>query len=290
MTPLVIKEAASPDAKVPLNKNTLRDLRGIGHKLERFLTARGKWWRQAQRTGGAANERWKPLFGQRAPSELPHEGVFASFLTVEAPKILLDTAILPKGDTEALLEVWNQIDPGAPKDLLPVLEQDPDSNNPHWLALLRLSPLREFWDRELRRATVDALHELLPDAWVMDPAVLPPGAVIPRLDIASWTELPRRRSCGSSYAIHSIGQAAAPTPLTPRQTVEDWVEASHHALSQFAESPRVLVELSPAVQERKGTAVVAFYEKKGGRTEGIGAIALTFDPEGSLVPARLAAA
>ena len=58
-----------------------------------------------------------------------------------------------------------------------------------WLALFWSRPLRDFWRMELRENHRDALARLIPFGWVVDPAPLPPHAVLPRLDASSWNEV-----------------------------------------------------------------------------------------------------
>lgn len=61
--------------------------------------------------------------------------------------------------------------------------------NPAWQALLHLPALRDFWTAELRAAHYTHLLKCVPKAWCMDPAPLPPGAVIAGLGIGQWEDL-----------------------------------------------------------------------------------------------------
>src|SRR5207248_157807 len=135
-------------------------------------------------------------------------------------------------------------DPEAPKSLLSAVEVPGDADAPLWLALLRLSPLREFWDWELRRATVDSLLNLLADAWVLGPERVPEGAVIPRLEIASWRELAHCRETGRSFAIPTAHSWENTRMLDEAQSPESWGSVTREALDAFHEEPRVLVDLS----------------------------------------------
>jgi hypothetical protein len=58
-----------------------------------------------------------------------------------------------------------------------------------WLALFHLHPLRKHWIRELRASNEQFLRKIIPQSWVVDPAPLPHHAVIPGLEINSWSEL-----------------------------------------------------------------------------------------------------
>lgn len=53
-------------------------------------------------------------------------------------------------------------------------------------ALLHLPALRPFWSQELRRQHFMALRALIPQAWLLDAAEVPHGAVIQGLDAISW--------------------------------------------------------------------------------------------------------
>lgn len=57
------------------------------------------------------------------------------------------------------------------------------------LALFWLPALRTFWERTLRRSHYFRLTRLLPRAWFFTTDAPPPGAVIPGLQITSWSQL-----------------------------------------------------------------------------------------------------
>ena len=58
-----------------------------------------------------------------------------------------------------------------------------------WFALFWLRPLREFWRRELTERHFLKLQEVIPYTWLVDPAPLPPHAVLPGLEVHSWEEV-----------------------------------------------------------------------------------------------------
>lgn len=58
-----------------------------------------------------------------------------------------------------------------------------------WFALFWLKPLENFWIRELGERQFRALQKVIPYSWIMDPAPLPPHAVLPRLEAHSWEEV-----------------------------------------------------------------------------------------------------
>jgi len=59
-------------------------------------------------------------------------------------------------------------------------------------ALLHLPALRSFWSQELRQQHFVALRALVPQAWLLDPASVPPGAVIQGLGTVSWEQTQRQ--------------------------------------------------------------------------------------------------
>jgi hypothetical protein len=90
-------------------------------------------------------------------------------------------------------------------------------------ALLHLPALRSFWSRELRLNHFEALRAVVPKAWVLDDAMVPPGAVIHGLDLVSWDQLPL--GCKTGWEIRDqTGHVAA-----------DWHQAltSRHCVLAF---------------------------------------------------------
>jgi hypothetical protein len=61
-------------------------------------------------------------------------------------------------------------------------------------ALLHLPALRSFWSQELRQQHFAALRTLVPQAWLLDPATVPQGAVIAGLGTGSWQQIIQRSS------------------------------------------------------------------------------------------------
>ena len=67
-------------------------------------------------------------------------------------------------------------------------------------ALLHLPALRSFWSQELRQQHFVALRALVPQAWLLDAASVPPGAVIQGLGTVSWEQT--QRTLGQDLEIH----------------------------------------------------------------------------------------
>lgn len=91
-------------------------------------------------------------------------------------------------------------------------------------AILHLPALRSFWSQEMRLQHFLALRALVPKAWVLDDAMVPPGAVIHDLDLVSWEQLPLGRRTGWEIR-DQTGRTAA-----------DWRQAltSRHSVLAFA--------------------------------------------------------
>jgi hypothetical protein len=293
-TPFNINEWLAWDTPKPagspceIRKAQLKELGPIGHKVDRFLSARGRCWKMAAKAAPDSVLAWVRSLSATPPGEISAEGLFACGLTLGDRHIRLQPLMFPHEVTSRLGQLWQQTDPEAPKSLPPAAEVPRDADAPLWLALLRLGPLREFWNRELRRATVDSLLNLLADAWVLNPERVPEGAVIPRLELASWSDLPHCRETKRSFAVapaHSREQARV---LDEAASEESWSSFTREALDAFHEEPRVLVEFSGNTST-PAPLIVAFYEKKAGRVDMLGAMALIRDGTGRLAPARLVA-
>ena len=87
------------------------------------------------------------------------------------------------------------------------------AHSPLEQALLHLPALRAFWSQELRQQHFMALRSLVPQAWLMDSAQVPPGAVIQGLDSVSWEQTPQLR--GQVWEVQdSKGQVLANRSLS----------------------------------------------------------------------------
>jgi hypothetical protein len=137
------------------------------------------------------------------------------------------------------LQLWLPSQPPAPPPLSPslLLGQDdsgrlflhgssaPFATDPAWRALLHLPALRSAWVADLRASHFDHLRLLIPPAWLLDPAPLPPGAVIAGLGIPDWSAFD---PAGRAFSISSMDDpAAAPTELPAA------LAAGRHVLSEI---------------------------------------------------------
>jgi hypothetical protein len=112
-------------------------------------------------------------------------------------------------------------------------------------AFLWMDQLHAFWREQLGDKTLAALREVLPYTWILDPAPLPPHAVIPELGIHDWRDMAKfsqkqrelvlKISGFSDQAWGSRGvYVGHDLPST------EWAEAIEQALSGFANHPYIL--------------------------------------------------
>ncbi len=123
-----------------------------------------------------------------------------------------------------------------------------------WAALFWMRPLREFWRRELSERHFLQLQKVIPYTWLVDPAPLPPHAVLPRLEVNDWAEvaafsqkerqLVLKISGFSELAWGSRGVTIAADLPQP-----EWKAALEGALACYRRHPYILQEF------RKGRLV-----------------------------------
>lgn len=135
-------------------------------------------------------------------------------------------------------EAWQ---PGQPltAPLKPFLEEK------LWLALFWSRPLQEFWRQEIGEKGQKLLQGVIPYSWVLDPAPLPPHAVIPELGIQSWSEMERFSQKQRDLVLKISGFSplawgARGVYVGSDLSAEQWTEQVRLGLAEFAEHPRVL--------------------------------------------------
>ncbi len=114
-----------------------------------------------------------------------------------------------------------------------------------WFALFWMKPLETFWLRELGERTMTALRKVIPYSWIVDPAPLPPHAVLPRLEIQNWMELAQFSQKQRELILKVSGfseRAWGSRGVVVAQDVsqEQWSAAIKTALSEFEIHPWVL--------------------------------------------------
>jgi len=164
-------DALMPDAPLPQDHPSRRDLAPLGYEVARWLDAMTLLQTRARKQAFDATlqvylERWLP----RDPvGPLPESFV----LGLQGG--WLNAALLP-----SLLD-------------------------PRWQALLHLPALRTFWIASLRAGHAQHLQQCVAPAWCLDPTPLPPGSVIAGLGINAWAELPRLRDRGERLTEVPVG-------------------------------------------------------------------------------------
>jgi hypothetical protein len=116
-----------------------------------------------------------------------------------------------------------------------------------WLALFWSRPLREVWRQALRENQRDALAKLIPFGWVVDPAPLPPHAVLPKLEIHAWEELAKFSQKQRQLVLKLSGfseNAWGSRSVVIGHDVShgDWAAAIAQAQADFPRQPWVLQE------------------------------------------------
>jgi len=120
-----------------------------------------------------------------------------------------------------------------------------------WLALFWMRPLRELWRRELSDNQRLRLERIIPYTWLVDPAPLPPHAVLPRLDVNSWDEVAgfsqkQRSLVLKRSGFHEEAWGARSVVIGHDVPQPDWAASLRQAQADFATAPWVLQEFKRA--------------------------------------------
>jgi hypothetical protein len=189
-----------------------------------------------------------------------------------------------------------------------------------WLALFWCRPLRELWRRELRENHRDALARVIPRSWIVDPSPIPHHAVIPKLDISSWSELgdfsQRERELVLKLSGFSERAWGSRSVVIGHDVSQDqWRNALSGAMESFTTNPYVLQEFHKGklvrhpfydrqtgeVREMEGRVRLCpyFFAPSGSREISLGGILATICPadkkiihgmeDAIIVPCRIAA-
>ncbi len=114
-----------------------------------------------------------------------------------------------------------------------------------WFALFWMQPLREFWRRELGEKYFVKLQESIPYSWPLDPAPLPPHAVIPRLEINDWREAGKlsqkdRELLLKVSGFSPLGWGGRGVALGQDLPHAEWTRRIENALLTFGSSPSLM--------------------------------------------------
>jgi hypothetical protein len=136
-------------------------------------------------------------------------------------------------------QAWQPGQPPLTPPLKPYLEEK------LWLALFWSRPLQEFWRQEIGEKGQKLLQTLIPYSWVLDPAPLPPHAVIPELGIQAWEEMTsfsqkQRDLVLKISGFHPNAWGARGVYVGSDMPAEEWAEQVRTALAEFSSHPRLL--------------------------------------------------
>ena len=117
-------------------------------------------------------------------------------------------------------------------------------------ALFHHPVLRQYWESALPAEAMSMLRLLIPPTWILDPAPLPPQAVIPGLliderPVTSWDQLAQASQKGRRYALKPSGFSplawgSRGVVIGHDQPQELWAGAVRQALAGYAQTPYVL--------------------------------------------------
>jgi hypothetical protein len=146
-------------------------------------------------------------------------------------------------------EAWQ---PGRPltAPIKPFLEEK------LWLALFWSRPLQEFWRQEIGEKGQRLLQRIIPYSWVVDPAPLPPHAVIPELGIQSWHEMERfsqkqRELVLKISGFSPLAWGSRGVYVGSDLSAEQWSGQVRLALEEFSTHPRVLQRFAKGALARQ---------------------------------------
>jgi len=127
-------------------------------------------------------------------------------------------------------------------------------------ALFHHPQLKQFWLRHLGKETDAVLEKVFPKTWILDPADVPPQAIIPGLEIGGRALSDFRRLGDATkkerqFAIKPSGFSelawgSRGVSVGHDQSEEDWRKTIEHALAQFPESPYILQRFHKGKQVR----------------------------------------
>jgi hypothetical protein len=135
--------------------------------------------------------------------------------------------------------------PGMP--LTPPLK--PYMEEKLWLALFWSRPLQDFWRQEIGENGQRLLQKIIPYSWVLDPAPLPPHAVIPELGIQAWSEMEKfsqkqRELVLKISGFSPLAWGSKSVYVGSDLSAAEWAEQVRASLAEFQEHPRILMRFA----------------------------------------------
>jgi len=135
-----------------------------------------------------------------------------------------------------------------------------------WFALFWLRPLREFWRRELSERHFLKLQEVIPFTWLVDPAPLPPVAVLPGLEVHDWDEVAafsqkQRELILKISGFSELGWGARGVHMAADLPQHEWSAVLANALASYGTHPYILQRF------HKGKQVMQPYMDSAGQLQ-----------------------
>lgn len=136
---------------------------------------------------------------------------------------------------------WLSLDPPTPMQppLKPQLEEKLA------LALFWLKPLETFWRQQIGEAYFQLLRQIIPRTWILTPEPLPWHAVIPELNVHSWSEVAsfsqrQRRLVLKISGYSPLAWGSRGVTFGHDIPSEAWRAAIETALQKFETQPYIL--------------------------------------------------
>lgn len=114
-----------------------------------------------------------------------------------------------------------------------------------WLVLFHNPALQSWWEQALSPEHIALLRRCIPQGWLVDPAPLPPHAVLPGLNVHTWDEVQRFGSKQRELVLKisgfsEIGWGSRSVSIGHDLSQEEWTSALNEALASFPTNPFVL--------------------------------------------------
>jgi hypothetical protein len=148
-------------------------------------------------------------------------------------------------DWQSIPEARTLAERSAAGDLALTPPCKPHLEDKLWLALLWTPALRPLWEKTLRASHLARLKAIVPPGWIVDPAPLPPQAVLPGLEVNAWDEVAgfsqtRRRLVLKISGFHESAWGSRGVHIGHDLPQAEWSQRVHHAMAEFATQPWIM--------------------------------------------------
>lgn len=249
----------------PLRKS----LASTGHLVERLLAACDSLRLKVQEKRLPELLPYFHGFDFKISPLLKDEGLIVCPLHLSGSSLKLQPLLLTGQQVQQVVSAWHRVQLDASKTLPHPLEIPASANAALWPALLHLRPLHSFWEQQLRHSHVETLLDRVPHAWMLDPTPLPPGAVIPHLEIPSWHHF----TADEKFTIQSTTSESDSVILEPSETIQERKHQIDQALQSFHKHPQILSASTPKPE----AILLGIYQRQNQRVDLLGGIALHQD-------------